>query len=219
MKYFTHHKCATNWVASISNYMKKYVNEDVDWNGNSCYQRHVSENDTGLHIIRDPRAMLLSAYNSHKYSHPVVNWPELVDHRKKLNAVDFETGLMLTMDFLQSTEWQWSDRHVENRPFPPFTQILTWDYKNNNNIRTVKMEEITTDPLPYLKPFFSESNENILIECIKIHSFTYLKRRTNNKHYINGNNNKWKEVLPSSVIQRCNRLFEFLIKEYYDEKT
>ena len=38
----------------------------------------------GFHIIRDPRDIVVSAYYSHGYSHPTLNWPELEQHRKKI---------------------------------------------------------------------------------------------------------------------------------------
>ena len=52
----------------------------------------------GVHFVRDPRDLLVSAYWAHRISHPL-NFPRLREHREALEGVDLETGLLLEMDF------------------------------------------------------------------------------------------------------------------------
>jgi len=53
----------------------------------------------GIHLHRDPRDLLVSAYFSHKTSHPTTSLPGLADHRDALCSTDIESGLLLDMDF------------------------------------------------------------------------------------------------------------------------
>lgn len=53
----------------------------------------------GVHIVRDPRDLLVSAYYSHRYSHPLHLLPELDKHRVRLNALPLDDGLQADLDF------------------------------------------------------------------------------------------------------------------------
>lgn len=48
----------------------------------------------GLHVIRDPRDVLVSSYFSHRNSHPTDQWPELVAHQAELQALNQHDGLL-----------------------------------------------------------------------------------------------------------------------------
>lgn len=83
----------------------------------------------GVHLVRDPRDVLVSSYFSHRDSHPTRLWPELEDHRRDLQAVDQEQGLLLEMDcraeqFADLGAWQYDD-----------PRVLEW-----------KMETLVADP-------------------------------------------------------------------------
>jgi hypothetical protein len=71
----------------------------------------------GVHLVRDPRDVLVSSYFSHRDSHPTRLWPELEAHRRDLRAVDQEQGLLLEMDcraqqFADLGAWQYDDPRV-----------------------------------------------------------------------------------------------------------
>lgn len=85
----------------------------------------------GFHVVRDPRDIVVSAYFSHKKSHHTDEWPELVDHRARLQCLSVAEGLLLELDFI--------------RPF--FEHMYTWDYEQEN-VLELHMEEITARPLP-----------------------------------------------------------------------
>lgn len=87
----------------------------------------------GVHVIRDPRDVLVSGYFSHRYSHPVSEhespwlwswreqWQSLDDHRQ---------GLMLELDHCSTY----------------FVRLRNWNY-SRPNVLEVKYESLTVDPL------------------------------------------------------------------------
>lgn len=84
----------------------------------------------GFHVIRDPRDIVVSAYFSHLSSHATENWPELVKHRQKLNAIGKDLGIISEIDF--------------SRQF--INLISNWDY-DNPNILELTLEDISSDPV------------------------------------------------------------------------
>ncbi len=95
-----------------------------------------------VHLIRDPRDIIVSGYFSHRNSHPEVfggvAWPELVAHRKRLLELDKEAGLAEEIDF--------SHLFLE--------AMASWDY-NDPNILEVRMEELIADPEPMWAKLFT----------------------------------------------------------------
>lgn len=81
----------------------------------------------GVHIIRDPRDIAVSAYFSHLHSHSVKEWSALEEYREKLRGMSKEEGLAA---------------EIENR-LAEFTQIGTWDY-GQPHVLEIKFEEMTT---------------------------------------------------------------------------
>lgn len=53
----------------------------------------------GVHVVRDPRDVIVSGYFSHRNSHPADDWPDLQTYREVLREVDETTGLLLEMEF------------------------------------------------------------------------------------------------------------------------
>ncbi len=87
-----------------------------------------------LHMIRDPRDIVVSCYFSHRYSHAVDNrWPELAARRALLERLETEAGLLHELDALA---WQ-------------FDCMRTWRY-DDPAILEVRMEALTADPYQQL---------------------------------------------------------------------
>src|SRR5262245_34399383 len=63
-----------------------------------------------LHVIRDPRDVLVSAYFSHLKSHPTDVWTALESQRKILANLPREDGILATMEFIR----------------PVFEDMLSW---------------------------------------------------------------------------------------------
>ena len=83
----------------------------------------------GFHVIRDPRDIIISAYYSHRNTHPVDGLPHFQKHRARLQASSVEDGLELEMDF--SSE--------------EILSIGEWDYAQSN-VLEVRMEDLTARP-------------------------------------------------------------------------
>lgn len=71
----------------------------------------------GVHLVRDPRDILVSSYFSHRFSHPTHEWPELESHRRELQEMDEEQGLLRELDcraqqFKEMDEWPYGDPRV-----------------------------------------------------------------------------------------------------------
>lgn len=82
-----------------------------------------------FHVVRDPRDILVSAYFSHLHSHATRDWPELVEHRRRLRGLEKEEGLHLEMDFIADV----------------FRAIRDWDY-DTDHVLELTFRELTNDP-------------------------------------------------------------------------
>ena len=151
--YFGHHKCASQWIRSVISDVcsllglklanvsgpgkfKKDLNafvleKGMDFltytNANFSFISKL-DNFKGFHVIRDPRDIVVSAYFSHRYSHSTDKWPELIEHREKLQRVPFEEGLCVEMDMRKKQ----------------FDIMYDWDY-SCSNILELKMEDLISD--------------------------------------------------------------------------
>lgn len=86
-------------------------------------------NYKGVHIIRDPRDITISAYHSYKNTHAISDWDQLADLREKLKTQSFEEGLFTLMDF--------------NGPFLDLME--NWNY-GDENILEIKFEDFNINP-------------------------------------------------------------------------
>jgi hypothetical protein len=77
----------------------------------------------GIHCYRDPRDLLVSAYFSHRYSHPTHSLPGLEAHRAALEELDEETGLLAELDFYLTDQ---AIRAIVQWPYD-HTQVISVD--------------------------------------------------------------------------------------------
>lgn len=86
----------------------------------------------GFHVIRDPRDLLVSAYFSHLYSHPIRSeggW--IAEFRRRLEAAgDIERGLLLELEF--------------NAPI--FAALGDWNYAHPQILET-RYETLIANPV------------------------------------------------------------------------
>lgn len=199
--FFGHHKCATRYIINILNIVNKYLelnhiefhndelfnsnleniiiqkNLDFVYYTNAKY-KHITKIDSnnilnykGFHLIRDPRDILISAYFSHKNSHPVNDWTELKKIKNKLSSVSLSEGIKYEMSLLK-----------EN-----LIDLEKWNY-SNPNIYEVKFEDLIKNPVEiiidifvYLDlvdfDYFDESIKNLSKELINSISNKLIKKK------------------------------------------
>ena len=251
--FFGHHKCASTWMGRIFYDLQAITGWSIQYGFNPSRKlnilgnaklEHVRgyENFRGLHLIRDPRDIVISGYYSHLKTHPTRKWPELEKFRKKLLEVDMEKGLLMEMDFLANH----------------FHDMQNWDY-NNPNILELRFEQ-TTVQADWLKIFdflgiVDHSNSNISFQAIMTynklnnrklvpfrfnevkvpeklllgipedHSFKKLsggrkKGETNiNSHYRKGLSGEWKTVFTEYHKDYFKQRFPGLLEKLQYEST
>jgi len=150
--YFGHHKCASTWLGEIFNEVSlelglryKIVYREQNFNGD--LRRYITENNidfiayvnadfsqvaklenlVGIHAVRDPRDIIVSAYFSHLKTHSTQTWPELIAFREKLQQCDQETGLFHEIAFRKEQ----------------FDEMRSWKDFHGDNIMQVRFEDIT----------------------------------------------------------------------------
>lgn len=150
--FFGHHKCASTWMSRIFYSIQKRTGLTISYgtstamelvivpnaNPESFAELHPAQNLKGIHLIRDPRDVIVSGYFSHRNTHPLGDWENLKKHREALQAVDLEEGLILEMDF--------SGYFLKN-------DMYRWEYGANPNILELKYEEVTHPEYDF-KPIF-----------------------------------------------------------------
>ena len=83
----------------------------------------------GIHVIRDPRDLVVSAYYSHRNSHRVDDgWPALSAHRARLRTLDLSGGLLAELEFSE----------------PVLAAIDAWDY-DRPELLELRLEDLFED--------------------------------------------------------------------------
>jgi len=158
MEYYflTHHKCGSGWFNSIHfdlflrlGWNFGIINSQSDLGNcnkvNDYYHSHscslLSYNNADLnyfdtereykavHVVRDPRDIIVSGYFSHKKTHAVLDHA-LESHRKSLQKLSIKEGLIKELDY--------SEQFLE--------PMKSWLSINSKNILTIKLEEISKNP-------------------------------------------------------------------------
>lgn len=123
--FFGHHRSGSTWISLLLTAVARELDmphlhahgpwdfgddlpravEDTGLGIVTYVNAHYSYLDTlpfrGVHVVRDPRDLLVSAYYAHRSSHPTDGWPELVEFRAVLQEVPRDVGLLLEMDFCE----------------------------------------------------------------------------------------------------------------------
>ena len=116
-----------------------YISADLNYLGDlACFR--------GVHLIRDPRDIVISAYFAHRYSHPTHYWPELAQFRPVLESLPRDEGILENIKFtaqLPNDGWNVN----------LFDTMKEWNYKAAN-IMEVRFEDFVKDPYQSIMEMF-----------------------------------------------------------------
>jgi hypothetical protein len=166
----------------------------------------------GFHIIRDPRDIVVSAYFSHKYSHPMGEW--LKEQRELLNQVNLEDGIRHSINFRSSQ----------------FNRMSQWDY-HLANIYETRFEILTSEPCVEFSRIFQflglmpqRISLKILEEILYHHSFKRLTegrergQENHQHHYRKGIQGDWVEYFSEENKEYFKQRFGQLLIDLGYEK-
>jgi hypothetical protein len=129
--YDTNHKTLDKVVADINLDFVSYNNADKKYIG-------IDKKFLGIHVIRDPRDIIVSSYFSHRYSHSTDQWPELADFREVLERLHQNDGLLESMKFTANLKIDGWDINL-------FDSLMNWNY-SLPNIMEIKFERLVNNP-------------------------------------------------------------------------
>ncbi len=227
-----HHKCASQWMSDIfrelcdqaglcyakctdgQNLGKKLAHLPIKsepcmlFYTNADYRMLTRLPDfLGIHLIRDPRDVCISAYYSHMHSHPTRSWPELTKHRNNLASLNFEDGLLLDMEFCKKY----------------LTYMGTWNFADPR-ILELRFEEVTVNPLQYfrkiityleLEHLFSQETLTTVVEKNSYRQKSKGRQRGElniHSHYRSGLSDQWKVLFTQNHIELFKRHYGWILK-------
>ncbi len=150
--YFGYHRSGSSWIARLLDqacvelrlhFDVLHDASDVDDLGAWVADRHTqvlawTNTDgrrlaelgpfVGVHVVRDPRDVVVSAYFSHLLSHPTAGMPWLPPHRAELSTLDRDAGLAA---------------EIRCRSLQ-FEQLQAWP--GHSDVQELRFEALTADP-------------------------------------------------------------------------
>lgn len=157
-------------------------------NANYDFLRKDGDSVEGVHVVRDPRDLLVSAFYSHRSSHPADGWPALQALRPVLQASSVEVGLLLELEFCSGV----------------LEDLRSWSAAAGAaGVRTFRFEDLVLDPLAGLvamtRHLGIEIDEPSAAQIVERYSFESLSggRRRGSEdaehHYRKGTPGDWRQ--------------------------
>jgi len=181
--------------------------------GNSSYERAALKKLGGVHIVRNPLDILVSAYHSHRNTHPEDGWKELTKQRALLKRVGLEEGLYLTTTFLERAD-------INAGAVGPLFALRNWDYDDPRFV-TVRTEDFVARPASTVRSLqaFADlklpSDDRFTFEAV---SGGRTRGEVNSSsHYRSGASNQWKTCVPAAIISYAQTYYAPLLRRFYPE--
>lgn len=195
--------------------------------------KEIEQSFRGLHIIRDPRDIIVSGYFSHMKSHPLSPQGVTLAHREKLQTLPKEDGIDLEITTLGRIplrnlyEWDYSNpsireiefKQITDAPFQEFTKILEFmellEKKNDLlfNVQCFYNRVVKKLGLDALRLRSEKYSAHQLCKSLEQLSFANLKKgrlkRLGQKaaHYRKGKTGDWKDHLTPRQEDEITRIF------------
>jgi sulfotransferase family protein len=238
--FLTHHKCGSNWLVKIlddhchthglsvfKSHRSRggpprnhpydyhlYVNSDYGYAANRY--RALLDRDEGrvLHVIRNPLDIVVFAYYSHRYTHPVEGWSALACQRNVLRGLSREAGMMATWVFLERADF-------DTGMIGPLASIRTWNY-DDRRFRTLCMEDLVSeqghtsgDLRRLLGPEVSAVMARNTFQSLSggRDRGTVDERH----HYRSGVPHQWKHEMPRSLARALYHHYRDVVDTFYPE--
>lgn len=228
---FTHHKCATNWLrvyferfAELNHlrfahtYRRNELPDgDVVLLTNANYAVVKSRGLNGLHVIRNPLSVVVSAYFSHLRTHPEDGWPELAIQRQVLRTQSKEAGVFLTTAFLERPDFN-------AEAAGPLHDLRTWDYCDSSFV-TLRMEDLVQEPSKSFRRVFQQANVSGAWIFPQDTDFGFEQftagrqpgHTDESSHYRSGSPDDWQDHLPAPVIHYLTAHMALLFRQFYPD--
>jgi Sulfotransferase domain len=232
LAYFGHHRCGTQWIASIvedvcdaagliavrHDTSDRFQGDIISYRQDHpfdfwCYinadYRFVHGLDVrGFHVVRDPRDVIVSGYFSHLMSHPVGDrWPQLQRYRSSLQSLSKDEGILREMEFSGSTLYA----------------MLFWN-PSTPGVREIHFEDLIQDSedrfcevLEELRVLPNRVSETVVREIVGRHAFQVMSggRQPGEEnaahHFRKGVPGDWRNHFKASHIDHFKKLFNPLL--------
>jgi Sulfotransferase domain len=224
----THHKCASTWIWTYLsefcalNSMKFFstpysdrvaeTSNDINLFLNASYSFISSKIPGGIHIIRNPLDIVVSAYHSHKSTHPLKGWPELVAQRRILCSSDEHDGMFLTLTFLERDDFY-------NGAVGPLHALRHWKF-GDERFCELRMEDLVRNPAKELGSVLQSQFKESHLPNADRYTFEAVAGRQagevdNSSHYRSGKADQWREALPAGIIKYVRSHYAPLLEKFY----
>lgn len=225
----SHHKCASRWsieyfskIACLNGLSFDYkdrtedirgITKGIRFFGNSSYKDALSLKLYGLHIVRNPLMIILSAYYSHIATHPVDGWNNLVIQRQLLENSTFDEGMLLTLAFLERAD-------INGETVGPLYALRNWDFADDRFI-TLRSEDLVAQPSATIKSIKQFSTSKLPDDSDFLFQRFSGGRQPGQQdlksHYRSGDPNEWRGTIPKVVVEYCRKNFSQMLLRFYPE--
>ncbi|WP_208948354.1 sulfotransferase domain-containing protein [Segnochrobactrum spirostomi] len=166
----------------------------------------------GFHFIRNPLDIIVSAYHSHKKTHPLDGWPELRRQREILATCDQAEGLFLTLSFLERDDFH-------PGAVGPLHALRHWTFEDAR-IKTLRTEDVVLDPNRYIGQILQDKFPGSVLPPTEHHTFEFMVGRRvgeidEKSHYRSGKRDQWKEVLPREIVEYMKAHYREIFERFY----
>lgn len=240
MLFLTHHKCGSAWLTGLlhAHYADRlraavyHADRSDEFPDDPAAYRYCALINAdypflkdrigrAVHVVRNPLAIVVSAYFSHLLSHPTDRWPHLAAQRERLRGLSKEDGLRATFDFVSSPT------AFDHRAVGPLWGLAHFDY-DDDRILTLRMEDLVAYPavvLPQAFEFLGEPCPAELLARLDEHAF---ERKTGGRqpgdvdpaaHYRSGNPSDWVQHLSFDAARVIYGAHADFMDRFYPESA